>query len=264
MSLDSGNQGISEQNESRATIERRVLAELATLVQGLENARSRGMRYAIVGGVAVAASLGQEYEVFRPNGTVRDVDIMIIDDPHQEASKMKEIYQETFTESHVLPVHMNLIKSEDYASPLQFLSHLKKVGNEYALVFRSITQRIPQDLMETRTVLLETRLGTINIQTFDPGVLYHLYLQRVGMLKHKDVSKIRAMIRDFAKRDLMPLGEDHQKYRTFHTFAHAIRDTYPAYTSAMKLYNYLDHVLSDSLLTHSIIPRKLYQWLLDF
>jgi hypothetical protein len=201
--------------------------------------------YAIVGGTALSAWMGESLSLYRENGTLRDIDIVVLKDPNKRTRYLKKLKFE-------MPVDFSFAKGEGYRQPFQVLSQFKKIGQQYGLVFRNVEMVLPEVLTNLYKVPIKTRTGVVNFQTFNPITLAHLYIHRVGILKMKDVVKIKGFIRKM--HHLRIFNTDHTHYKVFHEYAAAIRHHYPFYSWAIRIYNYLDLSLFNCRMSHKYIP----------
>lgn len=234
-------------------------------IETLEKFKARGMDYRVVGGTAIDAAIDSSYKALRPNGTLRDIDVVIMDDPNNVVPELKtSLAQEAASSANLPPVELTVVREAEETSKLQLLGVFKKSAQGgYALSFRDIEMKLPDELL--RRERMTVRLGESDYQfdSFAPGTLFHLYLNRTGSLKHKDIEKIEGFARNLSRQDKFSFSEDHAKYRLFHEFAEEIRARYPAYTRMMRTYNLLDEVFFKGLMSQKLIPRRLWDIILQ-
>lgn len=210
------------------------------------------LEYVIVGGFALAAWTGDMITQFRNNGTRRDIDVVVLNDPNGSIDKIKK-------KNFGVPVSFNDVKPQEYRQHLQLLSHLKHHSTGYVLVFRGIEYALEPEVMRIHMRAVETWEGKIDIPTLNPATLGHLYIYRTGTTKEKDKVKIREFL-----RTTTPASEiSHEPYKVFHKFAGAIRRRYWIYSLLMHLYNRIDHRCYDSQVSHRFIPEWLMMRLID-
>lgn len=245
--------------------ENRLIENLKLVINRLNEEESNGLKYSVVGGIALTAWSQQEYSPLRENKTFRDLDVIILDDPRNKLPSIENaIEKQRKSKEFLLPVDFNKTKPEEHRSKIQFLTHFKKGAAGHYLVFRNIEKQIPPELLERHQVNLKIGNETVNFKTFEPGTLLHLYIQRVGNLKLKDRNKIIKFLRENAAlRKMIITPGEHKKYRVFHELAKELRKKYPIYNTAVKTYNLVDHVFFKSLISHKFIPKKLFRMLIN-
>jgi len=243
-----------------------LLEQTKSLFNYLDEAQKEGLVYTVVGGVSLYAYTNTEYEPIRTNGTSRDIDIIVFEDPTDYVKKFKEDSVKQNKENQdVLRVDFNYVKDEQYHSSTQLLSHLKRNNDGYALVFRDIEMKISENLLTPcRASLNIDGEKDVSFSTLEPGTLLHLYLQRMGSLKIKDKKKLQNFLRECdSLRFSATNAEEHKKYTVFHDFAREIREQYPYYSFAIKTYSTIDYTIFNSLFSNKIIPKRIFQMLID-
>lgn len=244
------------------TEEREYLCGLKCFFQELDSAeKTMGLLYGVVGGLALDAWSGEMYEPERSNGTMKDIDVLVFDDP---CNSIKGIEKRLRACGFKLSVDFSRAKSENYRSRVQLFSQLKRTREGYSLVFRGVERPLSKKACQLYSANLVTLIGTIPIRTFHPSILLHRYIIRVGGLKEKDRQKVAA----FARHCVRLAGSDrflsgHADYRIFHEFARNVREKYPWYARCLRAYNYIDHQVFNSLLSHRLIPRFAFRFLLN-
>ncbi len=243
-------------------IAQQAAREFQFIADRLAETKKNGARYAVVGGAALAAWSKTDYEVLRENQTVRDLDVIVLDDPQEEIASLNALVQKRRRQNDFLmPVDFNTAKEPEYRSGAQLLTHFKKGRDGHYLVFRDIEKKLPDELLETRRASLKIGGAAVNFETFEPEVLLHLYIQRVGSLKAKDKEKVTQFLRHLrAENTDRP---DHSRYQVFHDFARELRAKYPKYSAAMKIYNALDCFVFNSLVSHKFIPERIFKFLIN-
>jgi hypothetical protein len=243
----------------RDSINDSLLQQFAYLMALLKEEEQKGLVYAIVGGAALSAWSEEQYEPVRENGTVRDIDIVVLADPAHAVPALRSRLEADSTFE--IPVDFNVVKDRRYKHRFQLLSHFKQHSdNRYSIIFRDVEYLLPEAVTELHEVAMRTSEGLLHFKTFNPHTLAHLYIHRVGSLKRKDITKVRAFI-----RRLHSQGSgctEHCLYRIFHVYSKQLRVRYPFYSLFMRLYNYLDRTMFNSLLSHKFIPRGMYRTLI--
>lgn len=250
------------QKHMSGTEERKFLRHLKLFFKELAKAEKTGLRYAVVGGVALAAWSGELYKPMRSNGTMRDIDVVVFDDP---CNCTKDIEKRLRLSDYQIPVAFSRAKSEKYRPHVQLFSQLKRTQKGYSIVFRGVEMPLSDKMCKLCLVNLVTSIGNaIPIRTFHPSVLLHRYLIRVGGLKEKDRKKVTAFAR-YCVKSVGVYGSMHDRAdcRAFHEFARNVRERYPWYTRFLQAYNYVDHQVFNSLLSHRMIPRHVSRFLVN-
>ena len=240
------------------TKEREYHCGLEFLFQELAMAEEEGLRYVVVGGVALAAWSGEIYKPVRSNGSLRDVDVLVIDDPK---NCVEEIEKRLRLSGLKFNVDFSHVKPKEYRSRVSLFPQLKRTEMGHSFVFRSVEVPLSAKALKHHWVSLTTSIGTIPIRTFHPHVLLHRYLIRLGALKAKDIEKVRAFARHMKSVGLISFS-DHADYREYHEFARRVKERYPWYMMCLRVYNYVDHKFFNSLLSHRLIPHSILRYLI--
>lgn len=164
------------EREAREAATREALIENFRFVAGRLNdaARESGVRYAMVGGAALSAYCDAEWKPVRDNGSARDIDVVVLNDPGDAVSRIENDIQAARAEgSFFLPVDFNRSKPEGYHSSIQLLAHFKEDKAGHALVFRDVEKHLSEELLRMRAVDLRTESGTVLFDTFEPGTFSH-------------------------------------------------------------------------------------------
>ncbi len=214
----------------------------------LEEYREKyGTEYAVVGGCALKAHMGEEIALVRSDGTVRDIDVIILHDPQGRGQDLVETLRAI---DHAdIGVTLPQAKDSHTEGHQIFRQIVCDDQGRYYLVFRDIRMEVDDTVMKTERIKVDLAgmQEHYDLRTFSPGTLLHLYLTRIGMLKPKDISKIRHFARTMKRAGQLPLGPDHAPYRTFHTFAHEMRTRYKLHNVAVKAFLFLDQVCHGAL-----------------
>lgn len=240
---------------------RRLAEELRFVAERLTEAKKSGAKYAVVGGAALAAWSGADYKPVRENGTARDLDVVVLDDPENKIENLNALIQERRQrDGFLLPIDFSKAKEPGYRSGAQLLTHFQKGEGGYYLAFRKVKKKLSDELLETKPAELKIGNISVNFETFELGVLLHLYIQRVGSLKAKDKDKVAELLRWPAFKENK---KEHSRYQVFHDFAEELRTEYPKYSAAIKIYNTIDHLIFNSLISHKFIPQKIFKFLIN-
>jgi hypothetical protein len=77
-------------------------------------------------------------------------------------------------------------------------------------------------------------------------------------LKDKDLRKIWEYAASISHSGTFSFKDNHKPYRVYHEFADRIRTQYPAYTAMWRLYNLLDELFFNGLISDKLVPRKIW------
>jgi len=252
--------------DSRIAEKERLAHEgMRIAIEALEAAKSRGLDYRIVGGVALSACMGGVYLPLRPNGTIRDVDVIIMNDPDGALSQLKEhLAARARSGIMVPPLEFNMVRDENDVRAFQLLGTLKKLGsNGYALSFREVCMPIPDELLRTERGHFLHAGEKYSFDTFPPATILHLYMKRTASLKHKDVAKVVEFAKSLSRSGQFSFKDEHGPYKVFHDFADAVRERYPLYAGLIQSYNAIDNALFGGLISHRLVPRKIWERIID-
>lgn len=230
----------------------------------------------LVGGTALNFYLGKVPSPYRSNGTVRDLDIIVLNEKPDEVKEMNKFFRKemiefnkTYDKTPVYPqVDFTPVKNKDYLkkskkNPIpQIMTHILRDGSRFFLQFRDILEEINPQVLEPYWLEIKTGKETFKAKSVNPQTLLHLYLSRLGYIKPKDVEKLKNFLRELKKKNIEE-GENHNLYLPFHRFARRVRKKYKITTKALQFYTLIDHKLFNSALTHKIIPDKILKIFLD-
>jgi len=203
-----------------------------------------GIDWRLVGGMGLSLHLGEIPSCYRPDGTVRDVDIIVLDGQPEKIRELELFFKAKkakYDAGHpCLPiypdVHFSLVKGEEY------------LGKK-------------QPIVQIFTLNIPFSKGVIKALSCPPETLVHLYLVRIGHIKLKDLKKLKSFLRELRKQDSLP-EQDHNLYLPFHEFAKEVRRKYKLMTKALELYSFIDYKLFHSLFSHKVLPEKIKKILL--
>ncbi|MBI5452792.1 hypothetical protein HY945_04995 [Candidatus Gottesmanbacteria bacterium] len=165
-----------------------------------------GLNYRIVGSFATAATInnaGGDFYLtpYRSDRTIRDIDMLVLDQNVDKARKLAEEYN---VKRELNPFYPKIILSipkifeDDQGYPenkptvlpiIVTRSAIDKSGN-FHLVYSGEHKEIPVSYLDP---VNQTYEG-IEFPTLSPGVLAGLYLTRMGAFKSKDVEKVANLL----------------------------------------------------------------------
>ncbi len=191
-----------------------------------ESLAAHGVRYSLVGGLAIKAILGEAVHPRRPNGTIIDFDGMAFG-PNTEAIDAALSQLRPFSKGRVFPevgIESCIFgpAPQPHTSPIELLSSLRvdDHGN-FFLAYRDIEVEIPPETMEVRPRLL----NGVAFPCFPAKTILFRYLTRGGIMKSKDDKKLYELEEYIVKHwDEEP--SDHL-YRPYLAFVETVRDRYP-------------------------------------
>ncbi len=248
-----------EGRDAHAT-EREYTIRFVRLMRMWEDMRAAGVikDYAVVGGFALMAHSGtfhtteQRASCVRRDGTVRDVDFVILDNVSEDVVERMRDGSVAIYGGNRRDISITTPLAPGMRHRGLFRQLACDARGTFSLVFHDIVQPVDGDVMATEQV----SFGDARVRTFAPSTLLHLYLTRTGTVKEKDVQKIRNFARIMRRQGKLALGSDHAPYRAFHDFAHEIRRRYPMYTRAMQFLTMMDHFCGGAI-NHSRIATKI-------
>jgi len=235
-----------------------LVAEMELLATELVMLTQQGVQYALVGGTALELWTGKTHEFYRSDGSIRDIDIVVLKDPHNAAARYASRRALlVHAGAMCIPVDFNFVRSADYYNPHQLFSHLAEAhGGGYRFVFRSVSQVIDSSTVAVfRKQLRLNRSRAVEFQTFCAQTLLHLYVHRSGALKHKDKKKVVGL----AKK--LGYASDHWLYRPYHDFGRNIRKTHPMIYRLLRSYTLLDHILGGRI--SNLLPDRTRKALIE-
>lgn len=250
-------------------ISERVLEVTRKFFDRLAHEETRGLRYAVVGGMALTAHSGQKFEPLRTNGTKRDIDIIVLADPHHIIPELHRDLQSGAFGSvcDTPPVSMDRLEVEGRSQPQNFISrHFLRVfeqtpDGKIALRYRSVQKVLNQEAVSLQHATIRSDAYTFHISTFSPVTLPFLYMTRtVGGVKSKDAEKLREymqMLKETYGSDRLRI--EALKMAEFYEFAREVQNKYPIRASIARGLHWIDKTLFDGLLSGgNIIPPARY------
>jgi len=200
----------------------------------------RGIKYSLVGGLALNGILEKEIPARRKNGSRVDLDAVAIGPDRKtidEALKELEPYKKEpmFPELGVEPIHFGDQKIAH--NPLTLLSTMRKNDEKYFLVFRDLEVEVPAETMKLREVLV----NGVPFSCFSDKTILFRYLTRNGLMKPKDDEKLHEL-EDYII-DHWNEETDDKLYKPYLYFAEQLRERYPIAKLLTEGYWLLDHSL---------------------
>jgi hypothetical protein len=231
-----------------------------------------GLDWRLLGGVALDFYLKNAPRPRRPDGSIRDLDIIVLDVTEEAGEKVNELYQSFRKEMKELnrdnadvPVYpeVNLcqVKNSQYLENKdnhhwQMFPHILRDGSRFFLQFRDILEEVDSRVFEPQTLQIETENGVLSSPSLKLETIIHSYLIRIGgHIKNKDLDKIKKFLKKAHRENVAE--EDHRLYLPYHRFAKKVRKKYNLTTKLCQLYNLIDYKLFNSSLSHKVIPAKL-------
>ena len=207
--------------------------------------------YRLVGGFAVDAYLGGEFNFRRKSGAVRDVDMVILSTDKESL----DVVREEIKTAEALTKHGDLFPkvglNQAYERGTSFkrctlgmpavLSGFMVDNGKYFLVFNDLKEEIPSSVIARVFVNIEG----IEIPSLSPETILHLYLVRGGSLKAKDLHKLFELCRKIA--NFPTIGLSHQDFLVFHRFARQMRMRYPLLVNGFKVFFILDQLIGNRI-----------------
>lgn len=173
------------------------LQHLQTIVRELEGS---GLPYRIVGGYAVDAILSRETHPRRKNGTIRDVDVIILSKEHDQIIALKRKLDCLQGRSKIFPpVNINWLNRQEYRStkrPLwkKILYPARPIRlTEYGVDDHGIYDRygdVRHYWPDQTTLAYEYSIDGICFKSFHPEIVHWLYFTRRGGLDPADQEKV--------------------------------------------------------------------------
>lgn len=239
-----------------------------------------GLDWRIVGGLAIDSLSNKETSIRRINGTLRDIDVMSLNNlPKEQLASLnnyfkgrEKIENQKGKAAAVYPeVSLGgVAKTEDYSKDSkkiikipQLMPHLLLKSEGTFLKFRDIEEKLDPRILEKFDTKIRIGGQEVDIKTFPPQTILHLYLQRTGYIKPKDMDKIKVFARQIKKnyRDDNK-SFPHELYLPFHKFTKRMREKYKILTRAWECYTFIDDKYFNSSLSHKLIPQELLDFLL--
>jgi len=182
---------------------------------------------AVVGGIALRASMNLPVEFRRTNGTTPDIDMIGLGPtPTILSQTKKEIKKYHDSQPDCPSVNFESAKfskePQKYYQPFEFLSGIRRDPHgEFYLTFRGIDQQIPYQTMD----VIPRQYGQVKIFTPPQETILHRYEARMGIIKPKDKHKTEAF-RQFIEKNGGD-GLDPKLYESYLIFCQRINQEYP-------------------------------------
>ncbi len=235
---------------------------LSHLQNIVDISRENQANVAIVGGIALRASMNQPVQFQRPNGTVPDIDMIGLGpNPnilHQTKNKIsKYCHQHSDCPSVSLESARFSSRPKKVYNPAEVLSGLRRDNNgEYYLTFRSVDQQIPYQTMD----VIYRQYGEVKIPTLPQETTLHRYETRMGYIKPKDMEKIEKF-REHIKQNGGD-GFDIKLYQSYFDFCEKINKKHKLAIDITKLYWNIDYKLDGKISGAEGFIYKLKQFFL--
>lgn len=229
----------------------------------------------LVGGVALSFYLNEVPNPRRYNGSIRDLDIIVLDYQSDKIKKMENFFEKemaVFNNAHLdAPIYPEVsfspvksrknLEESDKAVP-QLVPHILRDDSRFFLQFRDILEEIDPKILEPRLLEVKTEKGLLRAQSVDYQTLLHQYFSRIGFIKPKDIDKLKDFLRKVRQMNISET-EEHKLYLPYHRFARRIRERHKVTNKLLQLYNLIDYKLFNSALTHKLIPSRIIKTLLE-
>ncbi len=234
-----------EQREQRAREVWEHEKQLFALLD--EEERDHHLQWVVVGGVALFAAVGIPYQPLRRDGTVRDIDVIVLADPEHRMSFVSEHASRAG-----VPLEVSFAKP--ITSPPSRRSLVSEIlydrEGRWFLRFRDIVVPVSAEVFAVDRKPLVYAGERVLLPTFPFQTIVHLYLTRTAVLKQKDRDKLRKALRSFEAKEGTYRG-CHPFYRPFHALARKVRVRYPGYVLLAESYHCIDAQLGGRM-THTL------------
>jgi len=264
--------GVKEKKEKEKNVYEKCLRSIFNKLSKSD------LDWRLVGGIALSFSLNKFPEPRRCNGSIKDLDIVVLDNNTEATEKIEEFYKffrkemTKFNREHpnapVYPeVNFSQAKSKEYLEKptknyFQLMSHFLREDSRFFLQFRNIVEEVAPEIFELHNLEVETKNGILSVPSFSLETIVHSYLVRVGRIKSKDIDKLKKFFKKAKDMDLLKTN-DHHLYLPYHRFAKKIRKKYNITSKLWQLYTLVDYKLFNSLLSHKLIPKKIMKTIED-
>lgn len=217
---------------------------------------------AIVGGIALRASMNQPVQFRRSNGTIPDIDMIGLGPNSKILHKTEtHISQYCHQHSNCPPVSLESARFSDHPkrfyNPFEVLSGLRRDNHgEYYLTFRGVDQPIPYQTMD----VIPRQYGSVKIPTLPQETTLHRYETRVGFIKPKDKAKIQEF-REYIEQNGGD-GLDEKLYQSYNDFCQKINKKHKLAIKISQLYWNIDYKLDGKISGSDGFIYKLKQFFL--
>lgn len=209
---------------------------------------THGVRYSLVGGLALKAISDGKVNPRRSNGTIYDFDAVAIG---PIGSVIDQAISELERESSHTAIFPSIgIESATFSDvpqksiiPLAFLSSIRiDSAGRYFLTHGNIEVEVPAETMELR----DRKLNGITFQTFPAKTILLRYLTRGGVTKEKDHEKLIHFYNEHILQNWYGEPAD-DMYIPYLEFADKIRKEYPISVRMFQAYWGFDQVTGNRL-----------------
>ncbi len=229
----------------------------------VEQIRLCNIPVAFVGGIPLEAYLGNEVTGFRKNGSVRDADAIAYCKNESDIQKIRVLNKKLRAlrvlnpfcpEVGIEPLFIG-VPQDSKPKFTRFLSEtyvdLSNRRPRFYLHFGEVTQQIPAELME----IVSMKFGDVEIPTLKRNALCLRYFIRgvSGMLKPKDVSKVKALC------EILTNEEAERDYVEFEKYILHVREKYPERSALFSLYWNTVGEFFSSLSIANDLKEKMFQ-----
>ncbi len=223
--------------------ENEFLFGLSKIIGRLEET---GLDYRVVGGVALRATLGEPLQTRRENGSIPDLDVLVLSPV--DRIKREKIRDDLLTMARGIGVcprpNLEFARSvgEEFYPFLEIVSGLKfgKEGEIY-LVYGSVEEEIPSETFAP--VFLS--YGGISFLSLPAKTLFYRYLVRACLLKPKDFAKLNRFM-DWIRKNPEGQPADYL-YKPYISFAVRVNQKYPGRVRLFSFYATVDNYLQGKL-----------------
>jgi len=226
-----------KRNEALSEEQKRFISNFSSVVHCLERER---LDYRVVGGPALRAILGKPVQARRPNGSIPDVDALILSRVAPEkVGQLERSFEWARRKIDHFP-QVGLEQAEfggGRRTPLQFLSGLRVEDNSFFLTYLDVEEEISWETL--KPVVLS--YGGVEFKSFPAKTVWFRYLVRGCLIKPKDCEKLDELATWIARN---PEGQPPDElYAPYFAFAVRVNQKYPARTSLFEKYWQLDQAL---------------------
>ncbi len=232
----------------------------------------------LVGGTALSFYLNEMPSPRRNNNSIKDLDIIVLDDQLESTEKVKEMsnffkkemadFNDCHRNTPIYPeVNLSQVKNKEYLEKsnkrrFQLAPHILRENSHFFLQFRDIMEEVDPKTFDLQNLEIETKNGKLSAPSFSPETLIHLYLFRVGHIKYKDIEKIKTFLNKIKKMNISETV-DHHLYLPYHQFAKKIRKKYNITSRLWQLYSSIDYKIFNSAITQKLVPEKIIKKIID-
>lgn len=230
-----------ERGHTKEALAARHFHEACMVIEVFDSFKAEGLQYAVLGGFALNAIVGNQYVAERKNRrkTLRDLDIIVLKYPGNTLKRLKKRIREMRRRRDItlLDVSINVAPPPEYRQKTQMSSTIKQhADGGYALVFRDLEAVVPKNLtrLERRSITMPGQTQTLTFDTFGPLMHIGRYMTRVGFIKPKNTEKVDIFVEKI--KEIYGLSEEDLRgaLKLFDNFARDMREEYPWHHRLMK------------------------------